>query len=171
MVAAEEDNTIEVPRDIWVHLKKGRVTPSDLVEAIKKAEEGKQEEEPVCKRCNAYKGLVKALEEQLSNHREKADKYREDVCTLESEREANSVLTEELNKVLNPLSQEPVAWRLHVEQRLLTWKQRFINESGDQLSLCDFMDKRSIDDLLDYVLDQYALPNPSPPSRAEEAVE
>jgi hypothetical protein len=38
-VAAEEDNTIEVPIDICVHLKKGQVTPSDLVDAIKKAEE------------------------------------------------------------------------------------------------------------------------------------
>lgn len=46
-LAAEEANTIEVPRDIYVHLKKGRVTPFDLIEAVKKAEEGKQDQEPV----------------------------------------------------------------------------------------------------------------------------
>ena len=38
-----------------------------------------------------------------------------------------------------------------VEQRLLTWRQRFVNRSGDQLALDDFMDQRSIDDLVDFV--------------------
>lgn len=45
-LATEEDSTIEVPRDIWIHLKKGRVTLTDIIEAINKAEEGKQEEGP-----------------------------------------------------------------------------------------------------------------------------
>lgn len=38
-----------------------------------------------------------------------------------------------------------------VEQRLLTWRQRSVNRSGDQLALDDFMDQRSIDDLVDFV--------------------
>lgn len=53
---------------------------------------------------------------------------------------------------------EPVAWHDHVEQRLLTWRQRFMNKSGDQLALDDFMDKESLDDLIDFVCDQYAHP-------------
>jgi hypothetical protein len=53
---------------------------------------------------------------------------------------------------------EPVAWRDHVEQRLLTWRQSFVNRSGDQLALDDFMDKKSLDDLLEYVLDEYTTP-------------
>ena len=53
---------------------------------------------------------------------------------------------------------EPVAWRDHVEQRLLTWRQSFVNKSGDQLALDDFMDKRSLDDLIDFVCDEYTAP-------------
>lgn len=55
---------------------------------------------------------------------------------------------------------ESAAWRDHVEQRLFTWRRRIMNRDGDQLALDDFMDKESIDDLLDYVLDEYAIPNP-----------
>ena len=54
--------------------------------------------------------------------------------------------------------QEPVAWRDHVEQRLLTWRQSFVNRSGDQLALDDFMDKQSLDDLVDFVCDEYTTP-------------
>lgn len=49
-----------------------------------------------CKRCNAYAVLVKAQEEQLSHHRAQADKYREAISTLHSERQANAALTKEL---------------------------------------------------------------------------
>jgi hypothetical protein len=52
--------------------------------------------------------------------------------------------------------QEP--WRDHVEQRLMTWRQRFVNLSGDQLALDDFMDKESLDDLIDFVCDEWAQP-------------
>lgn len=38
-----------------------------------------------------------------------------------------------------------------VEQRLLTWRQRHMNRSGDRLALDDFMDKESLDDLIDVV--------------------
>ena len=59
--------------------------------------------------------------------------------------------------------QEPVAWRDHVEQRLLTWRQSFVNKSGDQLALDDFMDKRSLDDLIDFVCSEYTSPPASKP--------
>lgn len=49
-----------------------------------------------CKRCSAYATLVKAQEDQLSYHRAQADKYREAIDTLHSERQANAALTEEL---------------------------------------------------------------------------
>lgn len=52
------------------------------------------------------------------------------------------------------------AWRAHVEQRLRTWRQSFVNRSGDQLALDDFMDKRSLDDLIDFVCDEYTDPQP-----------
>lgn len=38
-----------------------------------------------------------------------------------------------------------------VEQRLLTWRQSHMNKSGDRLALDDFMDKESLDDLIDFV--------------------
>ena len=59
--------------------------------------------------------------------------------------------------------QEPVAWRDHVEQRLLTWRQSFVNKSGDQLALDDFMDKQSLDDLIDFVCSEYTSPPASKP--------
>ena len=45
----------------------------------------------------------------------------------------------------------------HIEQRLMTWRQQHINKSGDRLALDDFMGKDSIDDLVDFVCDEYAL--------------
>lgn len=48
-------------------------------------------------------------------------------------------------------SAEPVEWSDLIEQRLLTWRQRFVNMNGDQLALDDFMDKRSMEDLIDFV--------------------
>ena len=52
--------------------------------------------QPDGKQLNAYKLLVKSLEEQLSYHRSQAEKYREAIATLQSERQANAVLTEEV---------------------------------------------------------------------------
>ena len=60
------------------------------------------------------------------------------------------------------------AWRDHVEQRLLTWRQSFVNKSGDQLALDDFMDKRSLDDLIDFVCDEYTAPQPAHQPLTEE---
>ena len=64
-----------------------------------------------------------------------------------------------------PAQQEPVAWRDHVEQRLLTWRQSFVNKSGDQLALEDFMDKRSLDDLIDFVCSEYTRPQAREPEQ------
>ena len=66
------------------------------------------------------------------------------------------------------VEQEPVAWRDHVEQRLLTWRQSFVNKSGDQLALDDFMDKRSLDDLIDFVCDEYSAPPQRQPLTDEQ---
>ena len=43
-----------------------------------------------------------------------------------------------------------------VEQRILGWRQRTMNKSGDRLALDDFMGQDSIDDLIDYVCDEWA---------------
>ena len=58
--------------------------------------------QPDGKQLNAYKLLVKSLEEQLSHHRSQADKYREAIATLQSERQANAVLTEEVERLAQP---------------------------------------------------------------------
>ena len=57
-----------------------------------------------------------------------------------------------------PQQVEPVAWRDHVEQRLHNWRQRTMNRSGDRLALDDMMSKESIDDLIDYVCDEWSDP-------------
>lgn len=46
-------------------------------------------------------------------------------------------------------------WRDHVEHRMLTWKTSHMNESGDQLALKDFMDEHILNDLIDFVCDEY----------------
>lgn len=45
------------------------------------------------KQIAAYKLLTESQEAQLSRHREQADKFREAIATLQSEREANAILT------------------------------------------------------------------------------
>lgn len=45
------------------------------------------------KQIAAYKLLAESQEAQLSQHRERADKYREAIATLQSERDANAILT------------------------------------------------------------------------------
>jgi hypothetical protein len=54
-----------------------------------------------CRKCSAYAMLVKSLEAQLSEHHQKADKYREAVATLESERQANAILSREHPELAN----------------------------------------------------------------------
>ena len=64
-----------------------------------------------------------------------------------------------------PQQAEPVAWRDHVEQRLHNWRQRTMNRSGDRLALDDMMSKESIDDLIDYVCDEWS--DPVAPQQSE----
>jgi len=56
-------------------------------------------------------------------------------------------------------------WRDHVEQRIRTWRQRTMNKSGDMLAIDDFMGQESIDDLVDFVCDEWAAP--TAPDKAE----
>ena len=53
---------------------------------------------------------------------------------------------------------QALRWRDHVEQRIRTWRQRTMNRSGDMLALDDFMGQDSIEDLVDFVCDEYAAP-------------
>ena len=81
------------------------------------------------------------------------------VTQEELERFAELVRADERARMAEqPAQQEPVAWRDHVEQRLLIWRQSFVNKSGDRLALDDFMDTQSLDDLIDFVCDEYAFP-------------
>ena len=52
------------------------------------------------------------------------------------------------------------SWRDHVEQMLRTWRCSHLNEDGDRLALDDFMDQESIEDLIDFVCDEWAAPAP-----------
>jgi hypothetical protein len=47
--------------------------------------------------------------------------------------------------------QSPPYWADEVEQRLLTWHQRLMNDDGDRRELADFMDQEAVDDLIDFV--------------------
>lgn len=55
----------------------------------------------------------------------------------------------------------PNDWREHVEHRIRTWQQRTMNKSGDRLSIDDFMGQDSIDDLVDFVCDEWATQPPA----------
>ena len=63
----------------------------------------------------------------------------------------------------SPPEAQPVAWREHVEQRIRSWRQRTMNRYGDRLAIDDYMSADAIDDLVDYVCDEYAAPPPSAP--------
>ena len=52
------------------------------------------------------------------------------------------------------------SWRDHVEQMLRTWRCSHLNEDGDRLALDDFMDQDSIEDLIDFVCDEWSAPAP-----------
>lgn len=57
-------------------------------------------------RVNAYALLTEAQEAQLSEHRAQADKYREAIATLQSERDANAALTAEIDRLTSCLKWE-----------------------------------------------------------------
>jgi hypothetical protein len=73
-----------------------------------------------------------------------------------------------------PLFAAPVApqqeknWRDHVEQRIRNWRQSTMNRSGDRLALDDCMNQQSIDDLIDYVCDEFAFPKAQPVAQPAE---
>ena len=48
------------------------------------------------KQIGSYKTLTKALEEQVSHHRRLSERYQESIKTMQSERDANAILTAEL---------------------------------------------------------------------------
>ena len=50
------------------------------------------------KQITAYKLLTESQEAQLSQHRAQADKFREAIATLQSEREANAILTADIER-------------------------------------------------------------------------
>lgn len=58
---------------------------------------------------------------------------------------------------------QPVAqdWRDHVEQQIRSWRQRTMNKSGDHLAIDDFMSGEDVDDLVDFVCDEWAGPAPA----------
>lgn len=115
----------------------------------------------------AARQALEALEETRNALAWFYDSYPEDVTPKGNEllphvevvlADLRVALTSNSRALEQPAQQEPVAWRDHVEQRLLTWRQSFVNKSGDQLELGDFMDKRSLDDLIDFVCDEYTRP-------------
>ena len=55
---------------------------------------------------------------------------------------------------------EPVAWRDHVEARIRGWRRSQMNSDGDRISVSDLMYPEEIDDLVDYVCDEYTRPEP-----------
>lgn len=88
-----------------------------------------QPDTTACKRCNSYATLVKSLEDQLAHHRAKAKQYAEAVATLESERAANALLTEQLEvaqaqSAPTPAAPVPVA----LDERETAW-----NEAGRRI--------------------------------------
>ena len=56
---------------------------------------------------------------------------------------------------------EPVAWRDHVEARIRGWRRSQMNSDGDRISVSDLMYPEEIDDLVDYVCDEYTSPEPA----------
>lgn len=54
--------------------------------------------EQPCKRCAAYKTIVKSLEARLKHYSENESEYKAAIASLDSERVANEILTNELEK-------------------------------------------------------------------------
>ncbi len=77
-----------------------------------------------------------------------------------------------VNKILEEIAAqaEPVAWRDHVEQRIRAWRLRTMNEDGDCLAIDDFMSQGVIDDLVDFVCDECAGPQPARQPLTDEQI-
>lgn len=65
------------------------------------------------KQIGSYKALTKALEEQVSHHRRMSERYQESIKTMQSERDANAILTDELTETRD-LAEH---WAILAEQR------------------------------------------------------
>lgn len=48
-------------------------------------------------------------------------------------------------------AEQGAGWRAAVEARLRAWRQSFVDRSGDRLALDDFMDEKSLNDLIQFV--------------------
>lgn len=48
-------------------------------------------------------------------------------------------------------AQQGAQWQAAVEARMRAWRQSFVNRSGDRLALDDFMDEKSLKDLIQFV--------------------
>lgn len=92
--------------------------------------------------------------------KDRADFYMEYRTKFDAETKSQAVEIEQLRAKLAAQA-EPVAWRDHVEQRIRAWRQRTMNKSGDCLAIDDFMGQESIDDLVDFVCDECADPQPA----------
>ena len=60
------------------------------------------------KQIGSYKTLTKALEEQVSHHRRLSERYQESIKTMQSERDANAILTDELTETRDLAEQRRV---------------------------------------------------------------
>lgn len=75
------------------------------------------------KQIAAYKLLTESQEAQLSQHRAQADKFREAIATLQSEREANAILTAAIERKDALLRQALEALNLHQGAHPETYRQ------------------------------------------------
>ena len=71
---------------------------------------------------------------------------------------------------VEPEANEPVAWRDHVETRIRGWRSSQMNSDGDRLSIIDLMNPEEIDDLVDYVCDEYTRPEPARKPMTEDEI-
>lgn len=110
---------------------------------------------------------VEALRDMLSDARMELTIVREALgVSYEPHQTVQERTIEAARALAAPTAPAPTEpWRAHVEQRIRTWRQRTMNKSGDRLAIDDFMEQDSIDDLVDFVCDEYA----TPPSAVEAA--
>lgn len=107
----------------------------DLIAFAQLIIEAERESSGVDKKLFAYKTLVESLEARIASHENNRLSYQEARDTLESERECNKRLTEELAE--RESSDEPVAWlgrcgcRGLCDEELYFDKQEAINEGHD----------------------------------------
>ncbi len=65
--------------------------------------------------------------------------------------DAIALLEAEQAQAAQAVPAEPAAWREHVEERIRSWRHARMNADGDQLSIDDYMDAETQDDLIEFV--------------------